>query len=108
MSSGEELEAFEITDHDLQSELNPQFGRRQQTKEQAIYGVWANSDDEEEGNHRRKARKNHGLRDDVPMGFVSGGSFHDQDGSTRYCYCYDCIFVPKIYTFLLNEKADKL
>ena len=81
MSSGDEKEAFEITDHDLESELNPQYGKRQQTKEQATYGIWANSDDEDEGNHRRKARKNFGLKADVPMGFVSGGSFHDKDGS---------------------------
>ena len=81
MSSGDEVEAFEITDHDLESELNPGF-RTRQTKGQSIYGIWANSDDEEEGNHRRKTRKNFGLKEDVPMGFVSGGKFHDQDEGT--------------------------
>ncbi|XP_066910452.1 tuftelin-interacting protein 11-like [Clytia hemisphaerica] len=78
MSSGDEVEAFEITDQDLESELNPGFHRKQ-TKEQAIYGVWANSDDEEEGNYQKKTRKKFGLQADVPMGFVSGGKFHDED-----------------------------
>ena len=37
ISDEEEVESFEITDYDLESELNPGL-RKRQTKEQAIYG----------------------------------------------------------------------
>lgn len=72
--SDNEVESFEITDYDLQSELNPGMGNKRQTKEQAIYGIWANSDDEMEadGTHQRRSQ----IRKNVePMGFVSGGTF---------------------------------
>lgn len=81
MDSEEEVEAFEITDRDFENELNPGF-RQKQTKEQAIYGVWANSDDEELGTYQSKTRKKFGLqsKDSDPLGFVSGGLFHDKEG----------------------------
>ena len=77
-SDGEEVESFEITDYDLESELNPGF-RKRQTKEQAIYGVWADSDEEEDGgNYRSKTKRK--MKNDYtqPLGFVSGGLFHDE------------------------------
>ena len=79
-SDGDEVENFEITDYDLESELNPGF-RKKQTKEQAIYGVWADSDDEDESRYRKKTRKK--MKDDytAPLGFVSAGVFHDDDES---------------------------
>lgn len=80
MDSEEEVESFEITDHDLQSELNP--GRRHmQTKAEAIYGIWATSDDEEEegGGYQRGTRKKM-ANYTQPLGFVTGGLFHDKDG----------------------------
>ncbi|XP_060106869.1 tuftelin-interacting protein 11 [Heteronotia binoei] len=48
-----ELERFEITEWDLQNEFNPHRQRRWQTKEEALYGLWArprgDGDDEEDG-----------------------------------------------------------
>ena len=77
MSDEEEVESFEITDYDLESELNPGL-RKRQTKEQAIYGIWATSDDEMEGTHQRgsKIRKSTYAE---PMGFVSGGLFKQKE-----------------------------
>lgn len=77
ISDEEEVESFEITDYDLESELNPGL-RKRQTKEQAIYGIWATSDDETEGTHQRgsKIRKSTYAE---PMGFVSGGLFKQKE-----------------------------
>ncbi|XP_012559008.1 tuftelin-interacting protein 11 isoform X1 [Hydra vulgaris] len=78
MASDEEFESFEITDFDLESELYP-GQHKKQTKEQAIYGVWANSDDENDGHMQRKSRKKFEVSDYVdPMGFVSGGLFNEK------------------------------
>lgn len=78
MASDGEVESFEITDYDLESELNPGM-RRKQTKEEAIYGIWATSDDENDDNFRKKSKKK--MKNDYtqPLGFVSGGLFHDED-----------------------------
>ncbi|XP_048777997.2 tuftelin-interacting protein 11-like [Ostrea edulis] len=69
--SSPEVEKFEVTEDDLANEFYPRGGRRQ-TKNQAIYGMWANSDDEDNtpgfGGGRRK-RKDY----TAPIGFVSGG-----------------------------------
>ena len=74
-ASDEEVESFEITDFDLESELFP--GRRNlQTKEEAIYGIWAT---EEERTHGTKRKKKTRTDYAEPMGFVSGGMFHEQD-----------------------------
>ena len=85
MASDEEFESFEITDFDLESELYP-GQHKKQTKEQAIYGVWANSDDENDGHMQRKSRKKSGISEYVdPMGFVSGGLFNDKEsGKSSY------------------------
>lgn len=39
MSDGE-YEKFEITDYDLENEFNPTRGRKKQTKNQQIYGMY--------------------------------------------------------------------
>ncbi|KAK8737875.1 hypothetical protein OTU49_004288 [Cherax quadricarinatus] len=48
--SDNEVEKFEITDYDLENEFKTSRPGRRQTKEQQIYGIWAQeSGDEEEG-----------------------------------------------------------
>lgn len=46
---GVEVEKFEVTEWDLANEFNPERRRHRQTKEEAVYGIWAergDSDDE--------------------------------------------------------------
>lgn len=45
---GVEMERFEISEWDLQNEFNPNRHRHRQTKEEAIYGLWAERDSDEE------------------------------------------------------------
>lgn len=47
MANGDEYEKFEITDHDLQNEFNTGFRRKGLSKEQQIYGIWAENEDDE-------------------------------------------------------------
>ncbi|XP_045779589.1 septin-interacting protein 1 isoform X2 [Maniola jurtina] len=70
--SDDEVIRFEITDHDLDNEFNPNRNRRAK-KEHQIYGVWAkDSDDEDnEDNIRRRTRKPKDFS--APIGFVAGG-----------------------------------
>ncbi|XP_050443054.1 tuftelin-interacting protein 11 [Adelges cooleyi] len=58
--SDDEMEKFEITDFDLDNEFNMNRPQRRLTKNQAIYGIWA---DEEERDDN----------DDVPSGFGGRG-----------------------------------
>jgi len=53
-SSGDEYEPFQVTEEDELAERFPQRRRRKQTREDRIYGMWAqhDSDDEEEGGRR--------------------------------------------------------
>ena len=39
--SDEELEKFEVTSDDLMNELNPDRLQFKQTKDDAVYGIWA-------------------------------------------------------------------
>ena len=58
-SSEEEREAFEVTDRDLEGERDPtSFRRKPRSKDDAIYGVFgdSDSDDEDQGDKRRSAR----------------------------------------------------
>jgi len=66
---------FEITDQDLEDEMNTSYGRKRMSKNQATYGIWAdNSDSEGEGELRAGLGSNKGKRDfSAPIGFVSGG-----------------------------------
>lgn len=69
--SSPEVEKFEVTEDDLANEFFPRPGRRQ-TKHQAIYGMWADqdSDDDERPRFGGGNRKNNLS---TPMNFVSGG-----------------------------------
>ncbi|XP_065075830.1 septin-interacting protein 1 [Ochlerotatus camptorhynchus] len=75
----EEYERFEITDYDLDNEFNPNRRNRRPTKQQQIYGIWADDDSEneaaEEGSSRRgRGRMGKKPKDyTAPIGFVAGG-----------------------------------
>uniref|UniRef100_A0A915E515 G-patch domain-containing protein n=1 Tax=Ditylenchus dipsaci TaxID=166011 RepID=A0A915E515_9BILA len=69
----QEHEEFEINETDFEYAMNPGARpSRRQTKEQTVYGIWANSDDEDD---RPSFSKNSGKRGDytAPVAFVSGG-----------------------------------
>ncbi|XP_045504055.1 septin-interacting protein 1 [Colias croceus] len=70
--SDDEVIRFEITDHDLDNEFNPNRSRKNK-REQQIYGVWAKDSDEEdnEDNIRKRTRKPKDFS--APIGFVAGG-----------------------------------
>ncbi|XP_053959019.1 septin-interacting protein 1 [Anastrepha ludens] len=82
--SDNEYERFEVTDYDLENEFNP--GRRRNlSKNQQIYGIWADDSDNdspEESSNRRGRRGRAGLgggggsksKDySAPVSFVAGG-----------------------------------
>lgn len=78
--SDEEYEKFEINDYDLENEFNPFRGRRRPTKNQQIYGIWADddSDNETERSGRRNRAGTSGSKKQskdytAPIGFVAGG-----------------------------------
>lgn len=80
MSSEEEVERFEVTDQDLRDAFYP-GSRRKFTKEQAIYGMWADSDEDKS---QRSSSKRSGPRKGKadytgPMDFVSGGYTQKQE-----------------------------
>ena len=64
------MEAFEVTDYDLESEFNPHARRGfRQTREEQIYGVFADdSGDEKVGPSKPKRKPNY----TAPLGFVKG------------------------------------
>ncbi|XP_050520902.1 tuftelin-interacting protein 11 [Daktulosphaira vitifoliae] len=77
--SDEEMEKFEITDFDLDNEFNMNRPQRRLTKNQAIYGVWA---DEEQGDSdvepsgfsgRGRKDKKYKQNYTAPVSFVAGG-----------------------------------
>ncbi|KAI1709720.1 GC-rich sequence DNA-binding factor-like protein domain-containing protein [Ditylenchus destructor] len=68
----EEHEEFDINAGDFEAAMNPGRSFRRQTKDQAIYGMWADSDDEDERpgfskGSRKKADYS------APVQFISGG-----------------------------------
>lgn len=72
--SDDEVEKFEITDHDLANEFNIHRPRGRLSKKQQIYGVWADGSSDEEPSGKRasfagKRSKNYS----APIGFVAGG-----------------------------------
>ena len=71
MGDDEEVMGFHITDQDVEESMRPGFKRRKMSKNQAIYGMWAdNSDSEEETAHVSGS----GRRDfSAPVNFVSAG-----------------------------------
>ncbi|XP_031624957.1 septin-interacting protein 1 [Contarinia nasturtii] len=77
--SDTEYEKFEINDYDLENEFNPnRMGRRRPTKNQQIYGIWADDDsDDDAGQSTSKGRNRTNVRKAkdyaAPIGFVAGG-----------------------------------
>ena len=71
MSSSDEKEAFEVTDYDLDNEFNPNRRRRKATKNDMIYGVFNDSEDEEDEPRRGRGGKEHNK---AAPSFVSAGS----------------------------------
>lgn len=78
--SDTEYEKFEINDYDLENEFNPfRPGRRRPTKNQQIYGIWADDDSDDDGGGETSRRnrggsgKNHAKDYTAPIGFVAGG-----------------------------------
>ncbi|XP_011299706.1 tuftelin-interacting protein 11 [Fopius arisanus] len=75
--SDDEVEAFEITNYDLDNEFNINRPRRKLTKQQQMLGVWADDSDEDaalqpsKGGFKGPSRvpKNY----TVPVSFVAGG-----------------------------------
>lgn len=47
-SSGDEYEPFQVTEEDQLAERFPQRRRRRQTREDRIYGMWAQHDSDDE------------------------------------------------------------
>uniref|UniRef100_A0A1W7RC50 Tuftelin-interacting protein 11 n=2 Tax=Crotalinae TaxID=8710 RepID=A0A1W7RC50_AGKCO len=65
-----EMERFEISEWDLQNEFNPNRHRHRQTKEEAIYGLWAERDsDEERPSFGGKRSRDYS----APVSFISAG-----------------------------------
>ncbi|XP_055905501.1 septin-interacting protein 1 isoform X2 [Eupeodes corollae] len=83
--SDNEYEAFEITDYDLANEFNPNRPRRKLTKNQQIYGIWADSDSDADSDvemsARRRRRGASKSRSSGPVNFVTGGI--QQSGSLK-------------------------
>lgn len=78
--SSPEVERFEVTEDDLANEFYPRGGRRQ-TKNQAIYGMWADDDsDDERPSFGRSNRRKKDMT--APIGFISGG-FKQEDKVTK-------------------------
>jgi len=75
MGDDDEVMRFEITDQDLEDEMNTSYGRKRMSKNQATYGIWAeNSDSDGEGEVRAGFGSKKKSRDfTAPIGFVSGG-----------------------------------
>ncbi|XP_026278678.1 tuftelin-interacting protein 11 isoform X1 [Frankliniella occidentalis] len=77
--SDEEVERFEITDYDLDNEFNINRPRRKQSKNQQIYGIWADdSGDEGEPSSQRggfgsRPRGRKKFDTSAPISFVAGG-----------------------------------
>lgn len=76
--SDTEYEKFEINDYDLENEFNPfRAGRKRPTKNQQIYGMWADDDSEDEGStstkNRNRGEGRKGKDYTAPIGFVAGG-----------------------------------
>ncbi|KAL9926318.1 septin interacting protein 1 [Glossina fuscipes fuscipes] len=84
--SDNEYERFEITDYDIDNEFNPNRPRKKLSKQQQIYGIWADDSDNEDvqetsGRRSRKGRSGFGgvskakrSKDyTAPVNFVAGG-----------------------------------
>ncbi|KAJ1520703.1 hypothetical protein ONE63_003802 [Megalurothrips usitatus] len=78
--SDEEVERFEVTDYDLDNEFNINRPRRKQSKNQHIYGIWADDsgDEGEPSGHKggfgsSKPRGRKKFDTSAPISFIAGG-----------------------------------
>ncbi|XP_078484419.1 sip1/TFIP11 interacting protein isoform X1 [Ciona intestinalis] len=71
---GDDVEGFNITNDDLMNEFNPNRPRFRQTKEDSLYGIWADQDKSGWSKFKKKSSKY-----SEPVSFVSGG-LKDEDG----------------------------
>ncbi|XP_062521738.1 tuftelin-interacting protein 11-like [Corticium candelabrum] len=69
MSSDEEVEQFEISEYDIENEFNPYRKRRKFTREDRIYGIWAEHDSDDDTRGKWGSKKADYSR---PMQFVGG------------------------------------
>ena len=69
MSDDDEMESFDINEEDLNRAYNPGGKRNKMSKEQAMLGIWASNDsDDDDGDlfsYKNQKKK-------FPIGFVSG------------------------------------
>nr|XP_039257715.1 tuftelin-interacting protein 11-like [Styela clava]XP_039257716.1 tuftelin-interacting protein 11-like [Styela clava]XP_039257717.1 tuftelin-interacting protein 11-like [Styela clava] len=70
-----EMEKFELTNDDIANEFNPDRPQFKQTKEQALYGIWAKSSENNYGKKKRDFS--------APVTFISGGL---KEGEKRQRY----------------------
>lgn len=104
--SDTEYEKFEINDYDLENEFNPfRAGRKRPSKNQQIYGIWAdNSDDEAEQSTSNAGRSRGDRRQKdytTPIGFVAGGV--QQSGKKKE----ESVADPGEYLFLIRKTKKK-
>nr|ABC69931.1 STIP [Ciona savignyi] len=64
----EELESFDVTNDDLMNEFNPNRPMFRQTKEDALYGIWADQEKSGWSKFKKKSSKY-----SEPVNFISGG-----------------------------------
>ncbi|XP_078713572.1 tuftelin-interacting protein 11 isoform X1 [Lampetra fluviatilis] len=67
------VERFEVTDWDLENEFNPERVRHRQSKEEAVYGVWAEDDDDDDERPGFSGGRSKNRDFTAPVSFVSGG-----------------------------------
>ena len=126
MDDDVEVEDFEITDRDLMEGFGLGFRRHRMTKEEAIYGMWAERDsDDDEGprGYSKKRKKDY----TKPLNFVSGGIVQkgkdknlDDDGTNlvtvfllytynkKYCYNYLGKISVQPYTFIMHATISQI
>jgi tuftelin-interacting protein 11 len=64
---------LQVSEWDLANEFNPQRHHRKRSKEDAIYGIFNDSDDEDGGDARSdKGKRSVAGAGNVPMRFVAG------------------------------------
>jgi len=75
--SDEEMEEFEIKDDDLMHAFNPGYRKNKMSKEKAMLGVWASSDEDDDENDDQfsyKKQKSKNLTSGI--NFVSSNKKH--------------------------------
>ena len=84
-----EVEQFSVTDWDLENEFNPNRVRYKQTREDQIYGVWAererpaDGDDDDNNNGGRPSFRGASRGSSKNVSFVSGGTSSSAEVSVK-------------------------